>query len=67
MIHLIFIGDYGNTNAGSNALTIQLAILYSCPQSALVINSVGYVQMQYGLVMVQMRELKQILKPLKMH
>jgi hypothetical protein len=42
------IGDYGNTNAGSNALTSQLAILYSAPASSLVIQGSGYVQMVYG-------------------
>jgi hypothetical protein len=42
------IGDYGNTNASSNALTSQLAILYSAPASSLVIQGSGYVQMPYG-------------------
>jgi hypothetical protein len=42
------IGDYGNTNAGPNTLTNQLAILYSAPGSSLVITNTGYVQMQYG-------------------
>ncbi len=41
------IGDYGNTNT-SNTLTLQLAIIYNAPQSALVIQSNGYVQMAYG-------------------
>ncbi len=36
------IGDYGNANAGSNALTSQLAILYSAPASSLVIQGSGY-------------------------
>ncbi len=40
------IGDYGNTNAGSNAITPQLAILYTAPQSSLVVTGTGYVQMQ---------------------
>ncbi len=35
------IGDCGNTNAGSNALTSQLAILYSAPASSLVIQGSG--------------------------
>jgi hypothetical protein len=35
------IGDYSNTNAGSNALTSQLAILYSAPASSLVIQGSG--------------------------
>ncbi len=42
------IGDYGNTNAGPNALTSQLAILYSAPALSLVIESSGYVRMAYG-------------------
>jgi hypothetical protein len=42
------IGDYGNTNAGANALTSQLAVLYSAPASSLVIQGSGYVQMPYG-------------------
>jgi hypothetical protein len=42
------IGDYGNTNAGANALTSQLAIIYNAPASSLVIQGSGYVQMQYG-------------------
>ena len=42
------IGDYGNTNAGANTLTSQLAILYSAPASSLVIQGSGYVQMPYG-------------------
>jgi hypothetical protein len=42
------IGDYGNTNTGSNALTSQLAILYSAPASSFVITKTGYCQMQYG-------------------
>ena len=42
------IGDYGSTNAGSNALTSQLAIIYNAPASSLVIQGSGYVQMQYG-------------------
>jgi hypothetical protein len=41
------IGDYGNTNS-SNTLTSQLAIIYNAPQSSLVIQSSGYVQMAYG-------------------
>jgi hypothetical protein len=41
------IGDYGNTN-GTNTLTLQLAILYSAPQSSFVITNTGYCQMQYG-------------------
>ncbi len=39
------IGDYGNTNA-SNALTQQLAIVYSAPALSLIIGSA--VVMQYG-------------------
>ena len=42
------IGDYGNTNTGSNALTSQLAILYSAPVSSLIVTGTGYVQMAYG-------------------
>jgi hypothetical protein len=42
------IGDYGNTNTGSNTLTSQLAILYSSPTLGLVITGSGNVQMQYG-------------------
>jgi len=42
------IGDYGNTNAGPNTLTSQLAIIYNAPASSLVIQSSGYVQMAYG-------------------
>jgi hypothetical protein len=41
------IGDYGNTNT-SNTLTSQLAIIYNAPASSLVIQSNGYVRMQYG-------------------
>ena len=41
------IGDYGNTNS-TNTLTSQLAIIFNAPQSALVIQSNGYVQMAYG-------------------
>ncbi len=41
------IGDYGNTNS-SNTLTGQLAIIYNAPQSSLVIQSSGYIQMAYG-------------------
>ena len=40
------IGDYGNTNS-SNSLTQQLAIIYNAPLS-IIVNSSGYVQMQYG-------------------
>ncbi len=43
---MFFIGDY--TNADSDTITIQLAILCSAPQSILVIQCNGYVQMQYG-------------------
>ncbi len=49
--HLDFyfiIGDYGNTNSGSNTLTQQLAIICSAPQSSLVIESSRYLPMQYG-------------------
>jgi hypothetical protein len=42
------IGDYGNTNAGANALTSQLAIIYNAPASSLVIETSGYVRMAYG-------------------
>jgi hypothetical protein len=42
------IGDYGSTNAGSNALTSQLAIIYNAPASSLVIEASGYVRMAYG-------------------
>jgi hypothetical protein len=42
------IGDYGSTNAGSNALTSQLAIIYNAPASSLVIQGSGYVRMAYG-------------------
>jgi hypothetical protein len=42
------IGDWGNSNAGSNTLTSQLAIIYSAPYASLVIGSNGYVTMQYG-------------------
>ncbi len=42
------IGNYGNTNAGANTLTSQLAILYSAPTLPLVVTGTGYVQMQYG-------------------
>ena len=41
------IADYGNTNS-NNAITPQLAVIYNSPQSALVIQTSGYVQMQYG-------------------
>jgi hypothetical protein len=42
------IGDYGNTNAGSNALTSQLAVIYNAPASSFVIKTSGYVRMAYG-------------------
>jgi hypothetical protein len=42
------IGDYGNTNTGSNALTQQLAIIYSAPALSILVGSNGYVTMQYG-------------------
>jgi hypothetical protein len=42
------IGDYGSSNAGPNTLTQQLAIQYSAPALSLLINSYGYVTMQYG-------------------
>ncbi len=42
------IGDYGNTNTSNNTLTSQLGIIYNAPQSALVIQSNGYVLMEYG-------------------
>jgi hypothetical protein len=42
------IGDYGNSNAGANTLTQQLAIIYSAPALSLLISSSGYVTMQYG-------------------
>ena len=61
------IGDYGNTNAGSNTLTQQLAINYSAPGLSILVNGSGYISMQYGYGEPQMKELKQILKKLKMH
>jgi hypothetical protein len=42
------IGDYGNTNAGSNALTSQSAVIYNASASSLVIETSGYVRMAYG-------------------
>ena len=42
------IGDYGNTNAGSNTLTQQLAINYSAPGLSILVNASGYISMQYG-------------------
>ena len=46
LIHSFFvIGDYGNTN-GTNTLK-QFAINYQCPL-AMLLNSSGYVTMQYG-------------------
>jgi hypothetical protein len=63
--------DYGNTNASSNALTSQLAILYSAPASSLGIQAnfrvLDMFKCHMVLVMVQMKELNQILKLLKMH
>ncbi len=42
------IGDWGNSNAGPNTLTSQLAIVYSEPYASIVIGTNGYVTMQYG-------------------
>ena len=42
------IGDYGNTNTGSNALTQQFAVIYSAPALSILVGSNGYVTMQYG-------------------
>jgi hypothetical protein len=42
------IGDYVNTNSGSNALTSQLAILCNAPASSLVIEASGYDRIAYG-------------------
>jgi hypothetical protein len=42
------IGDYGNSNAGANTLTQQLAIIYSAPSLSILVASSGYVTMQYG-------------------
>ena len=41
-------GDAGNQNNTTNSWTPQLAIIYNAPLSSLVIQSSGYVQMQYG-------------------
>ena len=61
------IGDFGNTTT-SNTLTSQLAITYNAPASALVIQSSGYMfKWPMDMVLVQMKELKQILKLFKMH
>ena len=49
----------------------QLAIIYSSPALSMLFEGSGYVRMQYGYWLSndkhQMKELKQILKPLKMH
>ncbi len=47
-IFFFVIGDYGNTNAGSNALTSRLAIIYNAPASSLVIETSGFAKMAYG-------------------
>ena len=47
ILSFLLLEIYGNTNS-TNTLTSQLAILYSAPGSALVIQSSGYVQMAYG-------------------
>jgi hypothetical protein len=60
------IGDYGNTN-GTNTLTQQLAIIYSAPALSLLISSSGYVTCNMVTVEHLMKELKQILKLLRMH
>ena len=41
------IGDYGDTNT-SNALTQQLAVIYSVLSLSIIVESSGYVRMQYG-------------------
>jgi hypothetical protein len=41
-------GDAGNQNNTTNTWTPQLAIIYNAPLSSLVIQTSGYVQMQYG-------------------
>ena len=40
-------GDYGSTN-GTNTLRQQFAINYTTPALAILINTSGYVAMQYG-------------------
>ena len=42
------IGDYGNTNAGPNTLVQQLAIIFNAPSLSIIVDSTGYVRMQYG-------------------
>jgi hypothetical protein len=59
------IGDYGSTNAGSNILTNQLAILYSAPASSLVIQGSGYVQMPYGFGNGSDERIKSNIKPIE--
>jgi hypothetical protein len=42
------IGDWGNSNAGPNTLTAQVAISYAAPYASILVGSNGYVTMQYG-------------------
>jgi hypothetical protein len=42
------IGDWGNSNAGPNTLTAQIAISYAAPYASILVGSNGYVTMQYG-------------------
>jgi hypothetical protein len=42
------IGDWGNSNAGTNTLTAQVAISYAAPYASILIGSNGYITTQYG-------------------
>jgi hypothetical protein len=61
------IGDYGNTNSGSNESRSQLAIIYNAPASSLVIESSGYVRMVYGFGNGSDERIRSNIKLLKMH
>ncbi len=67
LIHFIIFGDYGNTNAGANALTTEFVISYAAPNLSINVGGNGYVTMLYGYGTGSDERIKQILKQLKMH
>ena len=58
------IGDYGNSN-GSNTLTQQFAIAYNAPALPIIVESGGYVRMQYGYGAFSDERIKQILRTIE--